>query len=353
MGTEIRKSLVLFTIVLMGTMSLMPVMGSSPAGETRGPGPMADATPWTDPLDDLSNVYVPSAGLVGVEVSGGTAHLKTGLDSGWLASEIITCPPAYRYDLVVLEVDTPGDSKVLLSILNASADPSEVGFANETIGTFKRMDVTDLPMSSIGPSRYPAIRIQVSLVASGADRPSLLSWTLYYIDQEEWRDDFLSTAKMQDPRGLNVTDGEVSLNLSRKSLTGVAEYDPFPPILLANDWYMSAGGLDAFFANAQGTGYNDKVTIPGRGVHGVGVDDLNGDGYLDLVCANYGTSSGSDSQIYWGSSSGTWSDTGAKTLSTRWGRNAVSGDFNGAASKPGSSTPTPPVTGRQRSSGSG
>ncbi|MCK4969788.1 MAG: VCBS repeat-containing protein, partial [Thermoplasmata archaeon] len=61
----------------------------------------------------------------------------------------------------------------------------------------------------------------------------------------------------------------------------------------------------------------------------MGVDDLNGDGYLDLVCANYGTSSGSDSQIYWGSSSGTWSDTGAKTLSTRWGRNAVTGGFNG------------------------
>ena len=282
MGLKFRQIIVITIAISMLGMSILPPAGSSPSDEGSGDGwdegfiaTRSDPV-WTDPLDDLSHVYVPTGGLIGVEVSGGSAHLKTGSDSGWLASEIITCPPGYRYDLVMLEVDTPGDSKVQLSILNASADPSEVGFANETIGTFKLMEVTDLPMSSIGPFRYPAIRIQVNLVASGADRPSLLSWTLYYIGLDMWRDDFRGSGKMMEHSNINFTGDALEVDLSASATGGgpaVGEYDPYPTIAIAG--YSATRFL---YPNAGHTGYQDDETITATYAYSVDIEDLNKDG---------------------------------------------------------------------------
>ena len=309
MGTEIRKLLVMFTIVLMGTMSLMPVMGSSPAGDTRGPGPMADATPWTDPLDDLSHVYVPSSGLVGIEVSGGNAHLKTGDTRGWLASEIISVPPGYRYDLVLLEVDTPGASTVEVSILDASADPVEIGFANETIGGFKLRTETDLSVFSIGPGMFPDIRIQVNLDADGTHRPRLLSWTLYFIGLDEWRDDFRGTGKMSDFNNINFTGDVLEVNLT-SGMTGgggTGAYDPYPP--LANP---SGGAVGIFYPNAGNTGYQDHTTVSGSTPYITEFEDLNNDGYIDILVAD----ASAGAMVYWGDSSGTFSPTSKNTIST-------------------------------------
>ena len=107
MGVKRRQNIVVFVTILMLGLSVLPQAGSSPSGE-MGPdegfiGGGEDPV-WTDPLDDLSHVYMPAAGLQGIEVSGGDAHLKAGSDTGWLASEIITSPADFRYDLVQLEV---------------------------------------------------------------------------------------------------------------------------------------------------------------------------------------------------------------------------------------------------------
>ncbi|MCK5415095.1 MAG: VCBS repeat-containing protein, partial [Thermoplasmata archaeon] len=249
--------------------------------------------------------------------------LKTGSDMGWIASEIITCPSGYRYDLVVLEVDTPGDSKVQLSILNASADPSEVIFANETLGSFKLMEVTDLPLSSISPSRYPAIRIQVSLVASGADRPSLLSWTLYYIDLDEWRDDFRGSGKMMEHSNINFTGDALEVDLSASATgggPGVGEYDPYPTIALP-----SAAATRFLYPNTGHTGYQDLVYIDASYAYDVDMEDLNKDGYMDTLVADRDA----DSFICWGDSSGTYSSSRKFDLNTVSARNVDTGDFDG------------------------
>ncbi len=323
MGLTNRQGVVILMAVLMLGMSTIPMAGSSPGVETRGPGPLADATPWTDPLDDLSHVYVPTGGLVGVEVSGGSAHLKTGSDNGWIASEVITCPPGYRYDLVVLEVDTPGDSKVQVSVLNATADPSEVGFANETIGGFKLLDSTDVSLNSVSPTLFPSIRIQATLVASGADRPSVLSWTLFYIEVGTWRDDFRGSGKMLEHTNINFTADTLEVNLSASASgggSGVGDYEAYPTIGVAGYY-----DVDILYPNPGRTGYQDPASIDGTFVNTVDFDDFDGDGYLDLLVSDR-----SDGvKILWGSASGTYSAGSNTVVSTEYSYGAVAGDFNG------------------------
>ncbi len=144
---------------------------------------------WTDSFDDMSNVYVPGAGLVGVEVTGGEVRLKTGEGEGWIASSTIPAKPGYKYDFVLLEATIPGNSSVEISILDATEEASEIGFANETIGGYKRVEGIYLSVHDISPSMYPEIRIQVNINENETSRPTLQAWSLHYVPIDEWRDE--------------------------------------------------------------------------------------------------------------------------------------------------------------------
>ena len=288
---------------------------------SRGPRPLADGTPWFDPLDDASNVYVPTGGLVGVDVSGGNAHLMAGHDSGWIASGVITCPEGYRYDLVVLEVDTPGDSWVNVTILDPSKAPTEAAFANATVPGFINLTGTDVSVFRVPVANYPGVRIQVTLHASGTDRPRLLSWSMLFIERGQWMDDFLGTGKMSKFQGIDVTSGEVGLDLT-DATGGTAE--AYPPVLFPD----ARGDVDVFFGNANKDGYLDGTTIANTGsTGGMDAGDLDDDGYLDIVLARDGNSG---SLILWGSDTGKWSTSDSFTLShTDSGTDAAIGDFDG------------------------
>ena len=201
-----KVSALVLAIVSLGLVQLpFGCVGGDLSDGGSGPTPMAGEPVWTDGLDDLSHVYMTDR----VEVVGGAARLMAGEPQGWIASEVITCPEGYRYDLVYLEAELPGASQVLVSVLNASKESSEVGFANETIPPHAKVNGTDHSVYDVSPGLYPRIRIQVNLVASGTDRPRLLAWSLYYIGLDEWHDDFLGWGKMASHRGLNFTGGEV------------------------------------------------------------------------------------------------------------------------------------------------
>ncbi|NIS10903.1 MAG: hypothetical protein GWN39_02535, partial [Thermoplasmata archaeon] len=282
---------------------------------------MAEGDPWFDPLDDTSRLYMPGGSLSGIEVSGGDAHLAPGETSGWLATEVITCPPGHRYDTVHVELETPGNSSALVSVLNASADPVEVGFANDSIPGFRMKEVSEdepyLNVYSINQRFYTDLRIQVNLVAAGADRPRLLSWTLTFIDVEIWRDDFLWAGKMERHYGLNLTQGELEINLSRGgSMTGGdVTFDPFPPV-----FFPAGGGSTSspvFYSNTAQNGYDDVDSFDYDGLNHAIFADLDGDTNLDMVCARGGNH---DSQILWGDGTTTWTDSGATQLDTHEAR---------------------------------
>ncbi|NIP37383.1 MAG: hypothetical protein GWN18_20670, partial [Thermoplasmata archaeon] len=227
-------------IALLGLALMLPglPLSGAPSGAAEATGESAivpDEVPmWADSYDDSSKVYVPPGGLVGVELSGGAVQLLSSHTGGWIASETITCPLGYRYDYVVLEVETPGNSRVEISILDATSEASEVGFANATIPNYIKVAGTDLSVYAITPSQYPELRIQVNLVADGNDEPRLLSAKMYFIGLEEWRDDFMGDGKMADHTGLNFTDSVIEVNLTKKGASGgPVAYDDYPPIILA------------------------------------------------------------------------------------------------------------------------
>ncbi|UCC93904.1 MAG: VCBS repeat-containing protein, partial [Thermoplasmata archaeon] len=257
---------------------------------------------------------------MGVEVSGGSAHLKAGHDSGWIASSIITCPDDYRYDLVIVEVDTPGESWFNVTVLDAATAPTDNAFANATVPGFINVSSPDVSVFRVPVATYPAVRIQVNLHASGSDRPSLLSWGLMFIDLGQWRDDFLGSGKMSEVQGINITSSEVELDLTQG--TGGTS-DPYPPVLFPDQ----RGDVDIFYGNANQDGYLDGSTIANTmPTRGMDAGDLDGDGYVDIILARDGNSG---SRILWGSSSGKWSTSDSQTLShTDSGTDAAIGDFN-------------------------
>jgi hypothetical protein len=314
----------LIAILMVGAVDVPSVATVPDAvdGETRHVVPFADGSLWTDPLDDLSHVYVNSSMPVGIEVSGGDAHLKAGESEGWIASEVIACPPGHRYDLVLLEVDMPGASYVNVSVLNASAVPTSGDFANGTIAGFELVDATDVSLNHIDAATYPRIRIQVDLHADGTDRPRLLAWTVYFIDEGEWRDDFLGKGKMGEHRNVNLTEGGLEITLD-PSMSGGGSYRPYPTMA----WGTSLGDIKVLYPLENRTGYQDMVEID-TGIdipYCAGFGDFDQDGWMDMVAGGYN----SDSEILWGDDTGTYSMTRSTDLPVDTVDQVVPGDFNG------------------------
>ncbi len=315
-------------VLLLAITMLMPVVPGTASTGSAGDDARLDPitpvqpAPWYDDLDDHSHVYIPPGGLVGVEVTGGAAQLLPDANEGWIATSVIGCPVGFRFNVVMIEVDMPGSSHVEVSVLDATRESDVVGFANATIPGFVKRIATDLSLSDISPQTYPYLRIQVNLNADGTDRPRLLAWSVHYVAKEEWRDDFVGVSKVLEHKGINITNGRIEIDLSGgKQSSGGTDYEPYPTILIAS----GSNGLQAYYPNAGRTGYLAAVALGELYVRGVAVDDLNTDGYLDLVLAK----SSMASKILWGVEDGTWSSTGAKTLQTDMATRVATGDFDG------------------------
>jgi hypothetical protein len=299
----------------------VPAMGTMPGtddGETRAMSPLSEDPIWTDTLDDMSRVYIPPGGMARVEVSGGDAHLEAGEFGGWIASETITCPPGYRFDLVYLEVDTPGTSSVKVSVLDASSAPTQGGFANITVPGYRKVVATDVSLNAIDVEAYPDIRIQVNLYSDGVDWPRLLAWTVFFVDEGEWRDDLLGTGKLLSYGGLTIVDGIATVRTAETLLTE-DDYEPYPPIALP-----TFEGLNFLYADANGTNYQNLTKPSEKSYWKTDFDDLNGDGYLDLLASD-GWSWG---QIYWGNSGETYTSANMGSLNYT-SLNFATGDFDG------------------------
>jgi hypothetical protein len=326
MRIEPRKVMVLLVALLMLGLLDIPAVGTTPGGDdggSRQPGPLDDDPTWTDPLNDASHVYVNATMPVGVEVSGGDAHLKAGETEGWLASEVITCTPGYRYDLVLLEVETPGLSHVNISVLDASVAPTSGDYANWTIPGFDMVPATDISLNAISPVTYPKVRIQVNLFANGTDLPRLLSWTVLFVDVGEWREEFLGTGKMTHRRNLNMTGEDLTINLDPFRLYGQGwDYEPFPTLT----WTSIHTGVYMAYPLENRTGYQEVDQMDFDQTYTSAFGDFDRDGYMDLVIGGYVDTK---SRIVWGDDSGTYGLTPATILDVDWVEHVVPGDYNG------------------------
>ena len=150
--------LIVLLIMLMLTLGpLAQAGGSDVGGEDRGPGPLDASEVWTDPLDDLSHVYMNTE----VVVVSGEVRLA-GTDPGWIASEVIPAKAGYKYDFVLLEATTPGNSTIEISILDATQPSTGIGYANKTIAPYDRLEGVYQSTRNIEPNTSPELRTQVT-----------------------------------------------------------------------------------------------------------------------------------------------------------------------------------------------
>jgi hypothetical protein len=73
-----QRTTSVLVILMLSLGPLALIGGTMDTGTNRGPGPFQTSEVWSDSFDDLSKVYVPESGLVGVEVTGGEVRLKPG-----------------------------------------------------------------------------------------------------------------------------------------------------------------------------------------------------------------------------------------------------------------------------------
>jgi len=313
----------LLLVMLMLGAAQVPwgAVGGDRAGECRGPAPMAEEPFWTDPLDDMGHVYMTDH----VDVTGGEARLAAGATEGWIASSIIEIIPGYRFDFILIEATIPGNSGVKVSALDVAKESTEVGFANETLPGCRLIEGTFLSIYSVETGAYPKVRIQVNLLADGADKPALVRWSLYFSLVDEWHDDFISPDKILGSRGINITNGVVELNQS-SDIGEFQDYDPFPPVFISQWELNHPDTIEALYPNDERTGYQDPEYLTCEDTTGLYFDDLDGDWNIDLVCSNFASPV---SQIYWGNGTERWSSNHATDLTTDHAWDAVTGDFNG------------------------
>ncbi|MCK5414336.1 MAG: VCBS repeat-containing protein, partial [Thermoplasmata archaeon] len=326
-----RTFITLIIVFLMAASGLSGILGSADdeGAFVGGPG-LFDTSPWVDDFNDMSRVNT----TIGTEVIGGLVQLETGTSNGLVASVPITAPPGYRYDILILEIDTPGSSSVKVSVLNATEESTKVGYVNEPIPGLLKVDKIQVPLSGVSPKLFPQIRLQADLESAGTERPSLLKWTLHYVALDMWRDEFWGDGKVEESNRLIFDGDRVSVDLSVKSLfmTGYADHDPYPT-LIANRYSGQNNRLEmgVFYTNTAGNDWTSRTQLYAENPRGFVAGDLDDDGYMDLVVANYRNDDDydRDSWILWGDTTGTWDVDGRSNLSTSAGREPALGDVDG------------------------
>lgn len=329
---NLKTFFVIILVLLMATSGLPSLFGSSDSdGELAGGGMgFFDVSPWMDAFDDSSKVNFTQNTVV----TSGHVELAAGQGSGLVASEGIFAPPGYRYDLLVVEVDTPGTSSAKISVLNATEDSAIVGYVNQPIPGFLKLDKTQVPLSGVGAKAFPEIRLQADLEAAGLDRPTVLKWTVFFISGDMWRDDFLGDGKVDEFTKVNFTGDAVEVDMSKQNTyaPGYGNYEKLPTIFVGRySDQTSRTEMGVFYANAGKTDYQGRTQLYAENVRGYFAGDVDQDGYIDMVVANQrnGGDYTRDSWIMWGDVSGTYDTARVTNLATNTATDPALGDVDG------------------------
>jgi hypothetical protein len=267
---------------------------------------------------------------------------------GTFTTEAITLPAGMRWDALVLEGSLPNGTDAAYSVLDSNM--------NEIPG-YK--GITDLALDLMGFT-YDTFHIRVHLTTERPGRtPSLEALTVKWIDQRMWRDQFYTKTRFERLRGLGVEGGYLSVTelggsgpqLVYSSLRGDYGYTTWSPAffdaggldylsrapeVFATTGAMAVSGndinedgyLDLFFASHMipGIGYEVNSPLfrgssvgwrssydelfPTVGAHDVALEDINSDGYLDVVFAQQrnGMDFTINSTLFWGKAVG-WNST--------------------------------------------
>ncbi|MCK5253947.1 MAG: VCBS repeat-containing protein, partial [Thermoplasmata archaeon] len=292
-------------------------------------------------------------------------------NGGSFLTEEIILPQGMRWDIVDLKADIPKNTTVSISIMDGNSRP---------IPGYKDIMSTNIDLSGI-PWDERFIHVKVRMWTElNTTTPVLDTLTVKWMDERVWRDEFFGDAKAERMNNLDVASGWLnkgvfggdSPQLIFTAIRGNDYYTTVPRV------YSDAGGLDyiskapyefithgtsaADTADMNGDGFMDVVfavkqtgvdtysttsplflggplgmglqpehSFPTTGASDVLVEDLDGDGYHDVLFAQEQRSAGDfqvNSTLYMGSADG-WSDEPDLEFSTKGASGVIAVDLNG------------------------
>lgn len=131
---------------------------------------------------------------------------------------------------------------------------------------------------------------------------------------------------------IEVPNDGVDVDCDGKDYCTDLNCDGYSDIVFSCHHNDSTYNINSFIYWGSSTGYSpaNRLELPTNGALGNIVSDLNGDGYLDIVFSNHynGSTGNISSFVYWGSSSG-FSATARTELPTSWAHGVSIQDVNG------------------------
>ncbi|MEC8423206.1 MAG: VCBS repeat-containing protein, partial [Myxococcota bacterium] len=242
-------------------------------------------------------------------------------DGGYLDADRAALPSSGAYEAAAADLDGDGYQDIVI--------------ANYFDGATRNVDSTVYWGSATGHSS--ADRTQLPTVGAvdllvedldGDGYPELV-FTGYYNDSSF---DFDSYVYWGSAAGYSAADRtDLPTTGGWKSVS--ADFDGDGHRDLAFCSYYSGGyatDSHVYWGSASGFSRTDRTALPTLGCRDVVADDINGDGYTDLLFASYysGSSHLTDSRVYYASPAG-FSTTSYTDLATDGALSAATGDFNG------------------------
>jgi hypothetical protein len=245
-----------------------------------------------------------------VAVAGG----QGGTYSGHFVSEMIPIPDGMVWDVLYLDADIPDGMEVAITVLDSGQDPLTV---------YTELPGPAVDLSHIGPWR--SIYVQVDVTSdNNTTSPTLRSLLVNWHPENVWRDQFFGDIKSEsmlnlEERALRLMPSGATSTLPDLVFAGRRSDNLYDVKSLA---FMDAGSMD----------YLSTPPLVFNTVGATAVDayDINGDGIPDLAFSSYGTSPTNqvgESYVFLGSPSG-WYDVPYHTFSTYAASDILMDDLN-------------------------
>lgn len=123
--------------------------------------------------------------------------------SGNVTSQRIDLPAGMMWDTLVVNKTQSSDEFINVTILDGQ---TKVPISGTTVLTDGEVDV-----SFIDPVKYPSIRLNATIEASGRSTPSLHYWGVSWKAKDIWRDTIYAGYRVRATRNVDVADGAVQL----------------------------------------------------------------------------------------------------------------------------------------------
>ncbi len=123
---------------------------------------------------------------------------------------------------------------------------------------------------------------------------------------------------------------DLAANSARRALAHDVDTDGYMDVLVVNYRSTTSYNVDStlYYGSATGFSSSNSDALPAHGPYYALAEDLDGDGYNDIVLANYNGGSTADSYIYWGTVSG-FVSSNSTSLSNNGAIEARASDLDG------------------------